>query len=112
MKILPEFIVNKYENRIINIHPSLLPAFQGMNAIKRAWDYGVKVTGCTTHFVDNSLDGGKIILQTVIKIKPEMSESDLTNKIHKEEHKLLPKSVQYFLEDRIIIEDRKISIKE
>lgn len=112
MKILPEFIVNKYENRIINIHPSLLPAFQGINAIKRAWEYGVKVTGCTTHFVDNSLDGGKIILQTVIKIKPEMSETDLTGKIHKEEHKLLPKSVQYFIEDRIIIEDRKILIRE
>lgn len=70
MKLLPDFIVQEYENRIINIHPSLLPAFQGMHAIRRAFEYGVKITGCTTHFVDSTLDGGKVILQTIVKILP------------------------------------------
>jgi phosphoribosylglycinamide formyltransferase 1 len=112
MKILPDFIVNKYENKIINIHPSLLPSFKGLGGIQQAWEYGVKVTGCTTHFVDTSLDGGKIILQTVIKIKEGMSLTELTAKVHKEEHKILPKTVQYFIEDRIIINGRQIQIQE
>ncbi len=112
MKILPDFIVQKYENKIINIHPSLLPAFKGLHAIQQAYDYGVKATGCTTHFVDTSLDGGKIILQTVVKIHPEMSLSELTAKVQKEEHKILPKTVQYFIEDRITILGRQIQIQE
>ncbi len=112
MKILPDFIVNKYENKIINIHPSLLPSFKGLGGIQQAWEYGVKVTGCTTHFVDSSLDGGKIILQSVIKIKADMNLTELTAKVQKEEHKILPKTVQYFIEDRIIINGRQIQIQE
>lgn len=110
MKLLPDFIVQEYENRIINIHPSLLPAFQGMHAIRRAFEYGVKITGCTTHFVDSTLDGGKVILQTIVKILPGMSESDLTKAIQKEEHKLLPKTVHLFVDEKIKIEGRNIRI--
>lgn len=112
MKLLPDLIVQKYENKIINIHPSLLPAFQGMHAIKRAYEYGVKVTGCTTHFVDSSLDGGRVIMQSVVKIKPGMKEEDLRIAIQKEEHKILPKSVQYFIEDRLVIHGRDVKILE
>ncbi|MCB1142860.1 MAG: phosphoribosylglycinamide formyltransferase [Leptospiraceae bacterium] len=112
MKILPPFLVDKYPNRIINIHPSLLPSFKGLHAIRQAMNYGVKFTGCTTHFVDNSLDGGIIIMQSVVKIKEDMTESDLTAAVHKEEYKILPKSVHYFLDDKIKIENRKITIQE
>jgi phosphoribosylglycinamide formyltransferase 1 len=112
MRILPDFIVEAYEKKIINIHPSLLPAFKGLNAIHQAYEYGVKITGCTTHFVDNTMDGGMIILQSVIKIKENISESDLTDAIHKEEHKILPKSVHYFLENKLKFENRRIIIQE
>ncbi len=110
MRILPDFIVNEYTHRIINIHPSLLPAFPGINSIHKAYAYGSQISGCTTHFVDNTVDGGPIILQSAVKIKNGMSETDLTEVIHKEEHKILPLSVQYFIEDRIQIEGRRITI--
>lgn len=112
MKILPPDIVNQFEQKIINIHPSLLPAFPGIGAIQKAWEYGVQVTGCTTHFIDNTVDGGIIILQSVVKIKPKMTLADLETAIHKEEHKILPKSVQYFIEDKIKIINRRVIIEE
>lgn len=112
MKILPPEIVNPFEQKIINIHPSLLPAFPGIGAIQKAWEYGVQVTGCTTHFIDNTVDGGIIILQSVVKIKPKMTLEELETAIHKEEHKILPKSVQYFIEDRIKIINRRVIIEE
>ncbi len=112
MKILPPEIVNYFERKIINIHPSLLPAFPGIGSIQKAWEYGVQVTGCTTHFIDNTLDGGIIILQSIVKIKPNMSLADLESAIHKEEHKILPKSVKYFIEGKIKIINRRVVIEE
>ncbi|WGS64699.1 phosphoribosylglycinamide formyltransferase [Marinitoga aeolica] len=93
MKILPEYIVEYFSGRILNIHPSLLPAFKGLNAIKQAFEYGVKYTGVTVHYVNNELDGGKIITQEVVKIEPEDTLETLEEKIHKLEHRLYPKVI-------------------
>ncbi|EKR72654.1 phosphoribosylglycinamide formyltransferase [Leptospira noguchii] len=111
MKILKNQIVQTFSNRIINIHPSLLPAFPGLNAQKQALEYGVKIAGCTAHFIDEGVDSGPIILQGVVKIEEGMTERDLTLEILKEEHKILPLAVQYFCEDRLTIQNRKVKIK-
>ncbi|MDI7157416.1 phosphoribosylglycinamide formyltransferase [Leptospira santarosai] len=111
MKILKSQVIQTFPNRIINIHPSLLPAFPGLNAQKQAFEYGVKITGCTAHFVDEGVDSGPVILQGTVKIEEGMSERDLTLKILKEEHKILPLAVQYFCEDRLTIQNRKVNIR-
>lgn len=111
MKILKPEVIRAFPNRIINIHPSLLPAFPGLAAQKQAWNAGVKIAGCTAHFVDEGVDSGPIILQGAVKIKEGMSERDLTLEILKEEHKILPLAVQYFCEDRLFIENGKVNIR-
>lgn len=112
MRILPASIINRFPNRMINIHPSLLPSFKGLKAIEQAFAYGVRYTGCTTHFVEEGVDSGAIILQSIVEILPNSTETDLTEKIHKEEHKILPFSVEYFLTDRLEIQGRKVTIRE
>ncbi|TGK05598.1 phosphoribosylglycinamide formyltransferase [Leptospira langatensis] len=110
MRILKPEIIRAFPNRIINIHPSLLPAFTGLNAQKQALEYGVKVAGCTAHFVDEGVDSGPIILQGTVKIEEKMTERELTLAILKEEHKILPLAVGLFCDDRLSIKDRKVSI--
>lgn len=110
MKILPKPIVSKYLYKIINIHPSLLPAFPGLHAQKKAFDYGVKFSGCTTHFIDEGVDTGPIIMQEVVPVRPNMSAEDLNKAILEKEHLIFPKTIQYFCEDRIRIEGRKCVI--
>jgi len=112
MRILPSAIINRFVNRMINIHPSLLPSFKGLRAIEQAFEYGVRYTGCTTHFVEEGMDSGAIILQSIIEILPNSTETDLTAKIHAEEHKILPLSVEYFLTDRLEVKGRKVIIRE
>lgn len=112
MRILPASIINRFVNRMINIHPSLLPAFKGLRAIEQAFEYGVRYTGCTTHFVEEGMDSGAIILQSIVEILPNSTETDLTEKIHKEEHKILPLSVEYFLTDKLEIQGRRVIIRE
>jgi phosphoribosylglycinamide formyltransferase 1 len=107
--ISPEF-VKKYKNRIINIHPALLPAFQGLHAQKQAIDYGSKYSGCTVHFVDSGVDTGPIILQAIVKIKKGDTEKSLTKRILKEEHRIYPKAVKLFAEKKIKIYGRKTII--
>lgn len=97
MKIIGHVLLDNYKDKIINIHPSLLPSFKGSNAIKDAYDYGVKVTGVTIHYVNNELDGGKIINQDVVYVK-DLSLEDLENEIHKLEHKLYVKTVKDLLD--------------
>lgn len=111
MKILKPEVIRAFPNRIINIHPSLLPAFPGLAAQKQAWNAGVKIAGCTAHFVDEGVDSGPIILQAAVKIKEGMSERDLTLEILKEEHKILPLAIRYFCEDRLFIENGKVNIR-
>ena len=110
MRILSPLFVNHFKNQIINIHPSLLPAFKGLNAQKQAVDYGVKYSGCTVHFVDEGMDTGPIIKQAVVEVKEDDSADDLAARILKEEHKIYPEAVKLIAEGRIKIEGRKVKI--
>ena len=107
--ISPEF-VKKYKNRIINIHPALLPAFPGLNSQKQALDYGAKYTGCTVHFVDAGMDTGPIIIQAMVKIKEGDTEESLSKKILRQEHIIYPKAVKLFAQNKIKISGRKTII--
>jgi len=108
MRILTPTLINQYKNKIINIHPSLLPAFKGLNAQKQAIDYGVKYSGCTVHFVDAGVDTGPIIEQAVVKVDENDSAEDLSKKILKEEHRIYPEVIRDIVNNKIIIEDRKV----
>ena len=108
MRILSPEFVNKYRGRIINIHPSLLPAFKGEHGIKDAFDYGVKVTGVTVHFVDEHMDNGAIIVQQALLVKEKETMAALEAKIHKIEHKLYPEAIKLFIEGKLKIKGRKV----
>ena len=107
--ISPEF-VKKFRNRIINIHPALLPAFPGLDSQKQALDYGAKFSGCTVHFVDAGMDTGPIIIQAVVKIKDDDTEESLAKRILKEEHRIYPQAVGLFAENKIKVKGRKTII--
>ncbi|MCF7873670.1 MAG: phosphoribosylglycinamide formyltransferase [Candidatus Omnitrophica bacterium] len=110
MRILSPFFVKYFENKILNIHPSLLPSFAGNNAIEDAFNYGAKVTGVTIHFVSEEVDQGPIIAQRPVGIKDKMSLEDLRKKIHETEHKLYPQILKLFLENKIKLEGRHVKI--
>ncbi|MFH1846132.1 MAG: phosphoribosylglycinamide formyltransferase [Candidatus Omnitrophota bacterium] len=112
MRILSADFVEAYKGRIINIHPALLPSFKGMHGIKDAFDYGVKITGVTVHFVDKEIDEGPIILQKSILVEDHDNLETLEEKVHKEEHVLYPLVVKLFVEGRLKIEGRKVRIAE
>jgi len=101
MRLLSRHFVEEYRNKILNIHPALLPAFKGMHGIKDAFESGVKETGVTVHFVDEKLDHGPIVLQETVKIDKSDTLETLEEKIHKVEHKLYPKAIQLFVENRL-----------
>ena len=107
--ISPEF-VKKYKNRIINIHPALLPSFPGLDAQKQAIDYGSKYSGCTVHFVDSGVDTGPIILQSIVKIKNGDTEKTLSKRILAKEHQAYPEAIRLFAEKKIKISGRKTII--
>ena len=107
--ISPEF-VKKYKNRIINIHPALLPAFPGLDAQKQAIEYGSKYSGCTVHFVDSGVDTGPIILQSIVKIKKMDTEKTLSKRILAKEHQAYPEAIRLFAEKKIKISGRKTII--
>lgn len=107
MRIMsPEFI-NHYKGRILNIHPAILPSFPGLHSQKQAIDYGVKYAGCTVHFVDEGVDTGPIILQSVVRVKDDDTEETLSKKILKQEHKIYPKAVKLFAKGKIKIVGRR-----
>ncbi|KCZ70369.1 formyltetrahydrofolate-dependent phosphoribosylglycinamide formyltransferase [Candidatus Methanoperedens nitroreducens] len=112
MRIVGDVLLSAYKNRILNIHPSLLPAFTGLHAQKQAFDYGVKVAGCTVHFVDETLDRGPIILQRCVEIKEDDTPETLADRILEQEHKIYPEAVKLFVENRLRIEGRKVRIIE
>jgi phosphoribosylglycinamide formyltransferase-1 len=107
--ISPEF-VRQYSMRIMNVHPALLPAFPGLHAQKQALDYGVKVSGCTVHFVDEGMDSGPVILQKAVPVIEGDNEESLSARILEQEHELYPEAVRLFCEGRIKIEGRRVSI--
>jgi len=107
--ISPEF-VRHYRMRIMNIHPALLPAFRGLHAQRQALDYGVKVTGCTVHFIDEGVDCGPIILQKAVPVMQGDDEESLSARILEHEHQLYPEAVRMFSEGKIKVEGRMVSI--
>jgi len=110
MRLLSPYFIKEYKNKIMNIHPALLPAFKGTHGIKDSLEYGVKVTGPTVHFVDDKLDNGPIILQRAIEVKDDDTEESLLERVHKEEHKIYPEAVRLFVEGRLKIEGRRVKI--
>ena len=112
MRVLSPFFISKFRNRIINIHPSLLPSFKGAHGIRDAYEQGVKVTGVTLHFVNEELDGGPIIAQEAVAVAPGESLARLEKKIHSAEHRLYPRVVKAFVEGRISMDGNKIRIEK
>ena len=111
MRILGEEVVQTFEKKIINIHPSLLPAFPGMNAQKQAINHGVKFSGCTVHFVDFGVDTGPIILQTVVPVYDNDDEKSLSKRILEQEHYLYPKAIKMIQENKIRLNGRTVTSK-
>ena len=111
MRILGEEVVQTFEKKIINIHPSLLPAFPGLNAQKQAISHGVKFSGCTVHFVDSGVDSGPIILQTVVPVHDNDDEKSLSKRILEQEHYLYPKAIKMIQENKIRLNGRTVTSK-
>ena len=107
MRVLSPFFVKYYKGRILNIHPALLPSFPGTHAIQQAWDYGVRVTGVTVHFVDEGTDTGPVVLQEAVPISEKESLESLEKKIHAVEHRLFPEAIRLYAEGRLTIKDNK-----
>lgn len=111
MRILsPEFF-RAFPQRIINIHPSLLPAFPGIHVQQKAVEYGVKFAGCTVHFADEGIDTGPIIIQSVVPVHEDDTAETLASRILQEEHRIYPQAIQYYAEGRVVIEGRKVLIR-
>jgi len=110
MRIISPKFVKKYKNRIINIHPALLPAFPGLNSQKQALEYGAKVSGCSVHFVDSGMDTGSVIIQAVVKVDEKDTEETLSKKILKEEHRIYPEAVNLFARKKIKVSCRRTVI--
>lgn len=107
-RLLGNEIIEAYRNKILNIHPSLLPAFKGLHAQKQAFEYGVKVAGCTVHFVDEGLDSGPIIIQSCVPVLQGDTEETLTDRILEKEHIIYPEAVRLFVEGKLKIEGRNV----
>jgi phosphoribosylglycinamide formyltransferase-1 len=112
MRVLTPFFIRKYKNRILNIHPALLPSFPGSQGVRDALNYGVKVTGVTVHFVDEGVDTGPIILQSAETVKDGDTEETLFERLHKIEHRIYPQAIRLFIEGRLEVQGRRVKIKE
>jgi phosphoribosylglycinamide formyltransferase 1 len=112
MRVLSSEVVSKYKMRIMNIHPALLPSFPGLRAQKQALDHGVKVSGCTVHFVDEGIDTGPIFMQRAVPVFDSDTEHVLAERILKVEHELYPEALSLFSKGNIRIEGRKVSLEE
>jgi phosphoribosylglycinamide formyltransferase 1 len=108
MRLLSPYFVAAFPQRILNIHPSLLPSFPGLESQKQALDYGVKLAGCTVHFVDENLDAGPIILQAVVPVQDADDEHELSERILKEEHRIYTEAVKIILEGKFKIVGRRV----
>jgi len=112
MRILSPYFVRRFRWRIINIHPALLPSFPGLHGQKQALDYGVKVSGCTVHFVDEKTDHGPIIIQAAVPVLENDDEDTLAARILEYEHKIYPRAIQLYAQGRLEIQGRKVKIKD
>jgi phosphoribosylglycinamide formyltransferase 1 len=110
MRLLSSVFVKAYSNRIMNIHPALLPSFPGLHVQKKALDHGVRVAGCTVHFVNEECDEGPIIIQAVVPVYPDDSEEQLAARILKQEHRIYPCAIQLYAEGRLHVVGRRVSV--
>jgi phosphoribosylglycinamide formyltransferase-1 len=108
MRLLSPYFVASFPNRILNIHPSLLPSFPGLESQRQALEYGVKIAGCTVHFVDENLDAGPIVLQAAIPVHDEDTEATLSERILVEEHRIYSEAVRIVLEGKFKIAGRRV----
>jgi len=112
MRILSPYFIRTYKNKIMNIHPALLPSFPGLHAQRQTLEHGVKISGCTVHFVDEGVDSGPIILQKAVEVSDDDTEESLAEKILKEEHQIYPRAIQLFSQGRLMIKGRRVFIKK
>jgi len=112
MRILTPVLLRAFPQKILNIHPALLPSFQGLHVQEKAFDYGVKFSGCTVHFVDEGVDTGPIIIQAVVPVYDDDTAEMLQQRILKEEHRIYPQAIQLYAEERIEVTGRKVRIKD
>ncbi len=110
MRLLSPMIIEKYSLRIMNIHPTLLPAFPGSHGVEQALAYGVKVTGCTVHFVDEGMDTGPVILQSSVPVLQVDTVETLRRRINAAEHRIYPRAVELFCRDKLKVEGRRCII--
>ena len=111
MRILSDYFIESFEGKLINIHPSLTPAFTGLKAQKQAIQYGAKFSGCTVHFVTKELDAGPVVIQAVVPIKPDDTEHTLSDKILQYEHRIYPQAVKWISEGRIKVKGRQVIVE-
>lgn len=112
MRIVGKVILTSFQNRVMNIHPALLPSFPGLHGQEQAWAYGVKFSGCTVHFVDEGMDTGPIILQAAVPVYDEDTVDDLSARILEQEHKIYPEAIRLYAEGRLKVEGRKVYVKK
>lgn len=110
MRIVGRVILDAFPNRVINIHPALLPAFPGLHGQQQAWDYGVKYSGCTVHFVDEGMDTGSIIIQAVVPVYDDDTADTLAARILEQEHKIYPEAIGLLAEGRLKLSGRKVFV--
>ena len=110
MRIISPYFIKEYKNKILNIHPALLPAFPGLDAQKQAMEFGAKYSGCTVHFVDEGVDTGPIIIQGIVEIGNKDTEKTLTKKILIKEHEIYQKAVEIFAKKKLSIKGRRVRI--
>ncbi len=108
MRIIPLSLINAYKNKMLNIHPALLPSFPGLGVQKKALEYGVKYSGCTVHFVDKGCDTGPIVLQAVVPVLEDDTEETLSQRILKEEHRIYPEAIDLVINGKVKIVGRKV----
>lgn len=112
MRIVEKPLIDAFPNRIMNIHPTLLPSFPGLHGQRQAINYGVKISGCTVHFVDEGIDTGPIIIQASVPVSPDDTEETLSERILKMEHKIFPEAIRLYAEGRLKVEGRVVKIKD
>jgi len=110
MRLLSPIFVKAYSNRIMNIHPALLPSFPGLHVQKKAVDHGVRFSGCTVHFVNEECDEGPIIIQAVVPVFPDDTGETLAARILKQEHRIYPRAIQLYAEGRLRVEGRRVRV--
>ena len=112
MRILSAAFIARFEGRLLNVHPSLLPAFPGLRTHERALDEGVKIHGCTVHFVTTQLDHGPIVVQAAVPVHPDDTPATLATRVLAQEHRIYPQAIRWFAEGRLVIKDGRVNLAD